>query len=140
MKTLRVLHIISTYFPAMRYGGPVRSVQGLCKALVDRGHEVHVFTTNVDGDHVSNVPLRSPVDLEGVKIWYFPTKKWTRRLFWSPEMMTYLKREIATFDLVHLHSVFFVAHECRGPARSRSWCPLCSVSQGHAGPEPDTEP
>jgi len=105
LNPLRILHIVATYYPAMRYGGPVRSVQGLCKALCDLGHDVHVFTTNVDGDTNSDVPLKKPVNLDGVKIWYFPTN-WLRRLFWSPEMMIFLKQEIPSFDLVHLHSVF----------------------------------
>ena len=69
---LKLLHVVPTYLPATRYGGPIYSVHGLCKALAVRGHEVHVFTTNVDGPGDSAVPLGRPVDLDGVKVWYFP--------------------------------------------------------------------
>ena len=63
---MRLLHVVPSYYPATRYGGPIRSVHGLCTALVKQGHEVHVFTTNVDGD--SDVPMECPVDLDGVKV------------------------------------------------------------------------
>ena len=46
---LRFLHVVPTYLPAVRYGGPIRSVHALCRALAADGHDVHVFTTNVDG-------------------------------------------------------------------------------------------
>ena len=54
---LRLLHIVPTYLPALRYGGPIRSVHALCRALAADGHDVHVFTTSVDGPADSAVPL-----------------------------------------------------------------------------------
>ena len=56
---LRLLHVVPTYLPAVRYGGPIRSVHALCRALAADGHDVHVFTTNVDGPADSDVPLRA---------------------------------------------------------------------------------
>jgi glycosyltransferase involved in cell wall biosynthesis len=100
-----VLHVVPTYLPAVRYGGPIQSVHGLCAALAARGHDVEVFTTNVDGPRDSNVPLGVPVDLDGVKVRYFPST-WLRRLYWSPPMARMLKQAVGNFDLVHLHSVF----------------------------------
>ena len=102
---MRLLHVVPTYFPAVRYGGPIHSVHGLCVALAARGHDVHVFTTNVDGPGDSAVPLGRPVDMDGVKVWYFPSRR-LRRLYWSPAMGRMLKQEVGGFDLVHLHSVF----------------------------------
>ena len=102
---MRLLHVVPTYFPAIRYGGPIHSVHGLCAALAARGHAVHVFTTNVDGPGDSAVPLCRPVDMDGVKVWYFPSRR-LRRLYWSPLMARTLTKEVGRFDLVHLHSVF----------------------------------
>jgi glycosyltransferase involved in cell wall biosynthesis len=102
---LRILHVVPSYLPATRYGGPIYSVHGLCRALAGLGHEVHVFTTNVDGDGDSDVPLGQPVDLDGVHVWYFSVNRF-RRLYYSPTMMRALQRRIADFDVVHLHSVF----------------------------------
>jgi glycogen synthase len=47
---LRILHVVASYYPAVRYGGPIRSVHGLAAALARHGHDVHVYTTNVYGD------------------------------------------------------------------------------------------
>ena len=52
---MRILHVVPTYFPARRYGGPIVAVHGLCKELAARGHAVDVFTTNVDG--TDEIPL-----------------------------------------------------------------------------------
>jgi glycosyltransferase involved in cell wall biosynthesis len=102
---MRILHVIPSYWPAVRYGGPIFAVQGLCKALAARGHEVEVFTTNVDGSGESDVPIEVPVNLEGVQVRYFPCPL-LRRLYWAPALGRALRREIAKFDVVHLHSVF----------------------------------
>jgi glycosyltransferase involved in cell wall biosynthesis len=105
LRRLRILQVVPTYFPAVRYGGPIRSVHALAKSLVDRGHEVHVFTTSVDGPNDLDFSPSVPVDLDGVKIRYFPVHR-LRRLYWSPSMATALSREVRGFDVVHLHSVF----------------------------------
>jgi glycosyltransferase involved in cell wall biosynthesis len=102
---LRLLQVIPSYSPAVRYGGPIRSVHALGAALVRRGHQVSVYTTNIDGDGHLDVPLRIPVDLDGVLVHYFPVGA-IRRLCWSPELARQLRRAVANFDLVHLHSVF----------------------------------
>src|SRR3981081_464387 len=65
-RRLRILQVVPTYLPATRYGGPIYSVHGLASALAGLDHEVHVFTTNVDGSEVSQVPLGRPVDMDGV--------------------------------------------------------------------------
>jgi glycosyltransferase involved in cell wall biosynthesis len=91
--------------PAVRYGGPIRSVHALCRALAALGHDVHVFTTSVDGPADSDVPLERPVDLEGVQVTYFPSRL-LRRLYWSPPMRHALFAGAARFDLVHLHAVY----------------------------------
>lgn len=102
---MRILHSVPTYLPATRYGGPIYSVHGLCRALVALGHEVHVFTTSVDGDGDSDVLLGQPVDIDGVKVWYFASTV-LRRLYYAPAMLRELRKQISSFDLVHLHSVF----------------------------------
>src|SRR5215472_14852089 len=102
---MRILHVVPTYYPAVRYGGPIFAVHSLCRALAARGHELHVFTTNVDGLGITATPVGTPVDLNGVQIRYFPCPL-LRRLYWSPAMGRALRREIGRFQLVHLHSVF----------------------------------
>src|SRR3954465_6326045 len=84
-RPLHVVHVVPTYLPALRYGGPIRSVHGVCAGLAALGHWVDVFTTNVDGPGVSDVPLDRPVLCDGVSVHYYPTG-FARRLYHSPAM------------------------------------------------------
>jgi glycosyltransferase involved in cell wall biosynthesis len=102
---MRVLHVVPSYLPAVRYGGPIYSVHALCRALAARGHDVHVFTTNVDGPGISDVPLNEPVAIDGVKVRYFACGP-GRRLYRSPAMGRALEAEVMEFQVLHLHSVF----------------------------------
>lgn len=102
---MKILHISPSYIPAYRYGGPIYSVHGLCQALAKLGHDVQVYTTNVNGDQDSAVPIGEAVDVEGVKVWYFPSQ-FLRRLYYSPQLEQHLKTTIQQFDIIHLHSVF----------------------------------
>lgn len=102
---MKILHIVPSYYPAVRYGGPIISVHGLCRALAAAGNEIDVYTTNVDGDRDSDVPLFEPVLLDGVNVHYFPSR-YGRRLFYSLPMAKRLQESIQDYDLVHLHSVF----------------------------------
>ena len=43
---MRILHLTPYYRPAYAFGGVVRAVEGLATALVQRGHEVTVITTD----------------------------------------------------------------------------------------------
>lgn len=101
---MKILHVVPTYLPARRYGGPIVAVHGLCRALAERGHEVHVFTTNVDGEGTLDVPLETPVLMDGVHVHYFASS--FPRLYWSPTMRRALRREVGFFDLVHSHAVY----------------------------------
>lgn len=116
---MKVLHVVPTYLPATRYGGPIFSVHGLCRGLVEAGVEVHVFTTNVDGPGNSDVPIGEPVDMDGVTVWYFESK-WLRRLYYSSGMQSALETQVANFDLVHIHSVFLwpTLAACRAARRA----------------------
>jgi glycosyltransferase involved in cell wall biosynthesis len=102
---MRILHVVPTYLPATRYGGPIYAIHGLCKSLVAAGAHVSVFTTNVDGASVSNVKLNSHVDMDGVEVTYFASP-YLRRLYYSPDMKLALKKQIGRFDLVHGHSIY----------------------------------
>ncbi|MDD9947631.1 MAG: glycosyltransferase [Myxococcales bacterium] len=102
---MRILHVVPTYWPAIRYGGPIYSVHGLCKGLVQLGHQVHVGTTSVDGPGDSDVPHGIPVDRDGVQVHYFRSPA-LRRLYWSPGLQRWLGTVMGGYDVVHLHSVF----------------------------------
>lgn len=102
---MKLLHVIPTYLPAVRYGGPIFAVHSLCRSLVAQGHDVQVYTTTLDGPGVLDVPVGEPVNRDGVRVSYFAANG-LRRLAIAPAMRTKLARTVADFDLVHIHSVF----------------------------------
>jgi glycosyltransferase involved in cell wall biosynthesis len=102
---MRILHVVPTYLPATRYGGPIVAVHSLCRALAARGHAVEVFTTSIDGPLDTAVPYDRSVMLDDVKVRYFASRR-LRRLSYAPSLMQSLHDEISGADIVHLHSAF----------------------------------
>jgi glycosyltransferase involved in cell wall biosynthesis len=126
---MKILHVVPTYYPAVRYGGPIRSVHGLASALAAQGHEVHVYTTNADGQGISSVPLHRPERLDGVTVWYFATNI-GRRLYRSRRMGQMLNLNVAKFDVVHLHSVFLWPTSAAALAARRARVPYVLSPRG----------
>ncbi|MEQ1725946.1 MAG: glycosyltransferase [Sphingopyxis sp.] len=114
---MRILHIVPSYFPAVRYGGPIVSVHGLAKASVAAGHSVDVFTTNADGPGALAVPTDRWVDVDGVRVRYFARAR-PLRLFRAPAMATAARQALRDYDVVHIHAIFLwpivtMARACR---------------------------
>jgi glycosyltransferase involved in cell wall biosynthesis len=130
---VKILHVVPTYLPSRRYGGPIFAVHGLARALVARGHDVDVFTTNVDGDKNSDVPLGIRVDLDGVGVHYFPSP--FRRLYWSPRLRIELRGSIAKYDVAHLHSLFLYPTAAAAREAQRSRVPYVISPRGMLVPE-----
>ena len=102
---MKLLHVVSSYLPATRYGGTIVSVHGLCRALAARGHDVHVYTTSVDGPNDSPVRHGEPVDVDGVKVWYFRSNA-LRRLYYAPALAGALRQSVGGFAVVHTHAIY----------------------------------
>lgn len=102
---MRILHVIPHYYPAIRYGGPIRSVHGLAAATAALGHEVHVYTTNIDGSGSSDVITNTANERDGVAVWYFSAGL-GRKVFRSPDMDRKIWETIDRFDIVHIHYVW----------------------------------
>ncbi|MCX6788971.1 MAG: glycosyltransferase [Candidatus Jorgensenbacteria bacterium] len=105
---MRVLHIVPSYYPAHRYGGPIQSVHNLNKGLVLCGVDVTVYTTSVNGPDDLDVPIGIPVDIDGVKVYYFKPG-FFRFWFYSDDLRKSLAKNIGSFDLIHITSVFLFA-------------------------------
>ncbi len=101
---LRVLHVTPYFAPAFGYGGPPRSILGLCRALSAAGVSATVFTTTANGRVELDVP--SPSVLDGVVVHYFP-RTFPKRFFGAKGLAGALGPEIAgRADLVHLHGLW----------------------------------
>ena len=101
---MRALHVSAYFAPAFRYGGPPRSILGLCQALGKAGTDVEVFTTAANGDDPLP-PAPDGVLYEGVRVRYFP-------LAWPPigwrasGLAGALARAARGADLVHVHGLW----------------------------------
>lgn len=117
---MRILHVVPSYLPAWRYGGPIRSVHGLARAQAAAGHAVEVLTTDADGPARLAVPTDRPVDRDGVLVHYCRLGS-PARLYRSPALGRALARRLPEVDVAHLHSVFLwpTLVAARGAERAR---------------------
>jgi len=126
---LRILHVVSAYYPAIRYGGPIRSVHGLASAQARHGHDVHVYTTSINGDSDLDVPIGTPVVLDGVYVHYFRVPV-LRRLWWAPALGRKLRESVAGFDVVHIHGVYLWPMLAGARAAARAGVPYVVTPRG----------
>jgi glycosyltransferase involved in cell wall biosynthesis len=131
---LKLLHVVPTYLPAWRHGGPILAVHGLCRALAARGHQVTVFTTDVHGRGRLLVPLGKPVAIDGVEVRYFPVTP-PGRLYLAPELGRAAREAVSRFDAVHLHSVFLWPTSAVARAAERADVPYVLSPRGMLVPE-----
>jgi glycosyltransferase involved in cell wall biosynthesis len=103
---MRVLHVSAYFAPAFRYGGPPRSVLGLCQSLLRAGVDVEVFTTTANGDDPLP-PAPDGIDYQGVRTRYFPLA-WPRRYWRAAGLADALDRAVPGADLVHVHGLWNV--------------------------------
>lgn len=126
---MRILHVVPSYLPAWRYGGPIRSVHGLARAQAAAGHEVKVLTTNADGPGRLDVPTDRPIDRDGVAVHYCRLGT-PARLYRSPAMARALARRLPEADVAHLHSVFLWPTLAAARAAERAAAPYLVAPRG----------
>lgn len=131
---MKILIFAPNYLPATRYGGPIASSHGLARALVKLGHKVHVFTTNVDGPGLLDVPLGKIVIVDGVYVRYFPIVA-PKRIYYSPTMARTIDAEIATFDVAHINGAFLWPGPRLATACERNGVPVVISPRGMLVPE-----
>jgi glycosyltransferase involved in cell wall biosynthesis len=131
---VKILHVVPSYLPAWRYGGPIRSVHGLARAQAAAGDEVEVFTTDADGPLRLAVPTGRAVDVDGVAVTYFRLG-FGRRSFRAPAMAPALARRAPGFDVVHLHSVFLWPTWRAARSARRAGTPYVVSPRGILDPE-----
>ncbi|MFQ5667559.1 MAG: glycosyltransferase [Candidatus Binatia bacterium] len=103
---IRVLHVAPYFAPAFSYGGPPRSILGLCRALQDVRVHVDVLTTTANGGH-EDLPA-SPGDgnrYDGVPVRYLPRIR-PRRFFAAAGLLEALAEATKEYDLWHIHGLW----------------------------------
>ncbi len=130
---MRVLHVVPSYYPAVRYGGPIVSVRGLCEALAKAGVEVDVATTDADGPRDLDVPTDRWTELGGVRVRYF--HRWPRIDFAASVPLTrFLFAEARRYDLVHVVGVFSYPSLMAGAAARAARVPYLISPRGSLEP------
>lgn len=156
--TIKILHVIHRYPPAT--GGSEKYFEEISRRLVQKGHEVHVWTTDADELEAfwtrdkKKIPVLQEV-LNGVHVHRFKTIVlpqhprvqrvlcWTpsttiRRLFHFPSPlvpgMTWKAKTTGGFDLVHATALPYTSIlSAAWSAARKSRCPLVITPFMHVG-------
>jgi len=131
---MKICHIVPTYYPAVRYGGPIWAIHHMCKSLAELGHDVTVLTTNVNMHEDMDVPLDQAVLIDGVKVFYYPTS-YLRRWFFSWPLRKKMQKIIPEMDFVHLHSLFLYPTYQAAQIAKKNHIPYCISPHGALVPE-----
>jgi glycosyltransferase involved in cell wall biosynthesis len=128
---VHVLHVIGSVAP--RYGGPSYAALDMCSALAERGHEVELFTTTIDGPGDLAVPVGLPQPRDGFAITYFPPAR-PRSYSTSPDLARALARRVAEFDLVEVHNLYLFHAAAAAFACRKSGVPYVVCPHGTLDP------
>ena len=112
---MKILQVTNYYKPSWESGGPARVAYEISKKLVQRGHEVTVYTT--DGFKLRlDVEKNKPVNIDGIKTYYFRNLSGylSGRVLPTPYYAPIIARkEIMNFDVIHIHennTLGFIVH------------------------------
>lgn len=94
---MKVLHLIPSYLPLEKYGGPIYSTHLLCKYLFKKGVNITVFTTapNFEKERI----------IDNIKVKYFNYYGYEHYNF-SPSLFKSLSKEIKNFEIVHITAIW----------------------------------
>lgn len=102
---MRILQVIPYFVPAWDYGGPLHVCYELSKELVNRGHEVTVYTTDAL-DAKNRVRQREEL-LDGIRVRRFKNLSnafaYKHNIFLAVGMPFTIRKELANFNVIHVH-------------------------------------
>ncbi|HHR5859944.1 TPA: glycosyltransferase [Providencia alcalifaciens] len=101
---MKVLLIIPTYYPAIKYGGPIFSTLYTSIELNKLENiELSVATTNANKDEKLSVPTEKWVNVKNIKVKYYNEiirNKFSLSLFFK------IWKDIKTHDIIHIQAIF----------------------------------
>jgi len=100
---MKILHVIGAL--GEKTGGAAIACLELCTALAARGHEVEIFTTNMDRPTGWKLDAGGKYVNRGVTVHFFP---WSGpQSYWvSPKLALALFTRLGEFDIVEVHSLY----------------------------------
>lgn len=108
---MRVLHVIPSV--SKQSGGPSQAILPMCRALRDKGVDVLLATTDSGID--DSTALERVTNYKGLPMVFFP-KQLGASFKYSRPFSLWLDKNIASYDVVHIHAVF--NHACIAAARA----------------------
>jgi glycosyltransferase involved in cell wall biosynthesis len=103
---MTVLHVIPSI--AAVHGGPSIMLERMARGLSQTGIDIHVATTDDNGDNDGarrlEIPHGVPVVRDGVTYWYFTRQ--TRFYKFSRPLSAWLAKHITDYQIVHIHALF----------------------------------
>lgn len=102
---LKIIHVTPVYLPAVRYGGPVYVISGLCRALKEAGHDVSVLTTDNGGESRLTRLSGKTEQVDGVPVTYCPGLG-PEKIAFAPAMKKYFEGMLHGADMVHVHCAY----------------------------------
>jgi glycosyltransferase involved in cell wall biosynthesis len=93
---MNILHVIPFFTP--RRGGSVTAAYNLCRELSKSGHRITIITTDYEFDKIYAESLK------GIEVIPFTCSFRLGLFLFSPSMKKWLKKNIDSFDIVHLHN------------------------------------
>jgi glycosyltransferase involved in cell wall biosynthesis len=102
---LRVVHACAYFAPAFVYGGPPRSVLGLCQAEQQAGIDVRVVTTTANGETELPREIVETRQFDGVTVDYCE-RAWPKAIFNAPSFDQRLRDATRGADLIHIHGLW----------------------------------
>jgi glycosyltransferase involved in cell wall biosynthesis len=119
---MKILQVINSFPPAWATGGPAQMAYNISKKLVERGHEVTVYTGDVC-DATSRMPrARHPTGMDGIQLYRF--RNLSNMLAYKNIPLTFgmalaLRSNVHKYDVVHAHlyrctqSIFVHRYACK---------------------------
>jgi glycosyltransferase involved in cell wall biosynthesis len=112
---MRILQIIPYFYPATNIGGTASIVYETSKFLVENGHKVTVYTTDVgDGTKRLDVVSNRKISVDGIDVIYFKniinSLAFINHLYLPPKYFGESYKDIKNFDIIHLHEVYTLMH------------------------------
>ena len=102
---LRVVHVCAYFAPAFVYGGPPRSILGLCRAQRDAGVDVEVVTTTANGDSELAESVVASGEYDGIPVRYCE-RAWPRSVFRAPMLRDTVAEALRSADVLHIHGLW----------------------------------
>jgi glycosyltransferase involved in cell wall biosynthesis len=125
---MRVLHVTPYFAPAFRYGGPPRSILGLCKGLQHAGVDVEVLTTTADGAQELPVAVSRASSYDGVPV-HYASRRFPRRFF-GAALSEVLDAALDAADVCHVHGIWHVPEWLATRAAHRRGVPYVISPRG----------